>query len=385
LPLIAAPLIALTPRMVFALGIASALGLACVAAGVLRLWGRSSVWALLLLAHPTVVMISRTVMVDVMLAAFTVGAWYALSRDRRVIACALLALVVAAKPTGILIAGALIAGEAARLHPTLPRLRLLAWLVTMGLGIGAGAGLTMVLNVIATGTPKYGYAQEDLGLPLFSLGHVPHRLPWHAAGLLLCPPLLVAGMLSLWRRRAFGPLAAVIGLVAAMCSYVFVDRGRSFAETLVLAPRLILPAVAILVIGYADLIVGLIARWRRLNRWASLAVVFLPAVVCWVLASRHRAWQEGPATALASAQAAASALGERDLGLMGGAFKIGMLFPGEVVATSASASRRPAVVLCGEESASHRQPGRLFSCDLPGYDDRPLPGGFHVLVRANRP
>ena len=217
LPLIAAPICALTPRLVFGIGIASALALAGVAACLLRLWGRSPVWGLLLLAHPTVVMISRTLMVDVMLSAFTVGAWYALARDRRVLASVLTALVVLAKPTGILIAGALIAGEAVRLYPTLPRRRLLGWLATMGIGIVGAAALAAVLNVISTGTPRYGYSQEDVGAPLFSLAHIPHRLPWHAAGLLLCPPLVVVGALSLWRRRAFGPLAAVIGLVAAMC------------------------------------------------------------------------------------------------------------------------------------------------------------------------
>jgi len=384
LPLIIAPLCALGPRLMFAVGIFAALALALIGARILRMWGRSPVWALLLLAHPTVVVIARTVMVDVMLAAFAVGAWYALARERRVAAGVLTALIVAAKPPGIMIAAALIAGEAVQLWRTLPLRGLLARLAPLGIGIAAGVALTAALNVVATGTPWYGYAKQDVGAPLFSLTHIPQRLPWHAAGLLLSPPLLIAGVWPLWRRRALGPLFVVVGLVAAMSCYVFVDRGRSFAETLVLAPRLILPAVAILIIGYADVLAGLVARFPAFTRWVSVVIVVLPALVCWTLASRHRRWQEAPAEALASAHQLAAALDQRELGLMGGSFKAGMLFPGRIVAVDGTPGSHPAVVLCGEESSSHRQPGRVFHCDLPGYDDRPLPGGFHLLVRSQR-
>ena len=75
--------------------------------------GAEPVWALLVLAHPTVVIIARTVMVDLLLAALAVGAWYALACRRLVTAAALFALIVVAKPTGILIALALAAGDLA--------------------------------------------------------------------------------------------------------------------------------------------------------------------------------------------------------------------------------------------------------------------------------
>jgi hypothetical protein len=383
LPLLVAPLYALGPRVMFASGVAAALALAVIAAGLLRSWGRNPVWALLLLAHPTVVIIARTVMVDLLLATFSVGAWYALTRDRRALAALLLALVVVAKPTGVLIAGALLVGEAVRLFRASPRspdaTTRLGWAAA---GIAAGGGLTAALNIVSTGTPGYGYARFDFGGPPFAPAHIPHTLPIHLAGLALCPPLLGLGIVALWRRRALAPLAASIGLVGAMGCYLFVDTGRNFAETLTLAPRLILPAVAMLMIGYADLTAGAVERLGRSGRWVVVVVPLVPALVCLGLASRHRAWQDLPAAALAAARQEVARLGGHELGLSGGALKVGMLFPGRTVGL-VPGSAAPEVVLCCEDSASRRMPGLSFRCDMPGYDDHRLAGGFHLLVRGD--
>ncbi len=64
LPLILTPLFAIHPRLVFAAGAAAALGLTFVASRILKAWGRSPLWALIVLAHPSIVIMSRTVMAD---------------------------------------------------------------------------------------------------------------------------------------------------------------------------------------------------------------------------------------------------------------------------------------------------------------------------------
>jgi hypothetical protein len=56
-----------------------------------------------------------------------------------------------------------------------------------------------------------------------------------------------------------------------MCFYFFVDHGRTKIETLVLAPRLLLPAVAFLLVGYAEMAAGLAARFRALRRVLRLS------------------------------------------------------------------------------------------------------------------
>jgi hypothetical protein len=378
-----APLFAVSPRLLFAGGVAAALVLTGVGARLLQRWGRSPTWALLLLAHPTVVIMARTVMVDLLLAAFAVGAWYELERGRRRTAAVLLGFVVLAKPTGVLVAAALVAGEALRLLPTTPPSRLAARLFWPGVGIAAGAALTALLNFVAAGTLWYGYAQQDFGTPMFSPAHLIKSLPLHLLGLLVCPPLLILSFVSLRRRRAFAPLVASVGLIAAMGSYFFVDHGRNVVETLVLAPRLILPALAMLMIGYADLLAGLVERVGTRRRWVSVLVTVVPALVCLGLATRHRAWQTPQAEALAVARQEVARLGESQLGLSGGAFKVGMLFPGATV--DADGATAPSVVLCGEESSSRRAPGTSFRCERRGYDDRRLAAGFHVLTRQGAP
>jgi hypothetical protein len=244
-----------------------------------------------------------------------------------------------------------------------------------------GVAATAALNYVATGSLWYGYARQNVGTSLFSPAHIPHALPLHVIGLLACPPLLILGAIPLWRRRALGPLFVAIGLIAAMGCYFFVDRGRSLVETVVLAPRLILPAVAILIIGYGDLLAGLAARAGFKERLVNAVLVAVPVVVCVVLASRHHAWQRSPAAALAAAESVAMLQDPPELGLRGGAFKAGMLFRGKTIGVEANTGPRPAVVLCGEASASYRDPGASFRCQLPGYDDRPLASGFHLLVR----
>jgi hypothetical protein len=387
-PLLLTPLYALAPRLVFASGVAAALALAFVTSRALRAWGHRSTWALLVLAHPTVIVIARTVMVDLMLAAFSVGAWWALRRGRSLLSAVLFAAVVCTKPTGLVIAPALLAGEALRVRQALGRRDrpTLARLGYAGLGIGAGIIVTVALNLLGAGQLWYAYshAHQYLHGPAFRPSFFSRSAPVHAASLLLLPPLLLAGAVPLWRRRELGPLLVAAALGGLMCFYFFVDTGRSRFETLVLSQRLILPVVAFLLLGYADGLAALMARAARLWPLFAAALVLAPALTALAISTRHRRWQEPGKAALAVAETAVAERGSGELGLLHESIKVGLMFrgPTRIVAPEAAAGA-PGVVLCSEQTSSYRTAPteRLASCALPGYDDLGARDSFHVLVR----
>src|SRR5258708_23607227 len=93
---------------------------------------------------------------------------------------------------------------------------------------------------------------------------------------MLCPPLLIAGVLPFWRRRDFAAVFAIGGTIAMFSIYFFADWGIGFFDSLVLSRRLIMPAVAFLLVGYADLLAQLFAR-LPVARLARVAAVLGPA------------------------------------------------------------------------------------------------------------
>jgi hypothetical protein len=383
LPLLSAPLLALSPPLVFALGIAAALALAWMASRILREHGHDPRWGLLMLAHPTVIIMARTLMVDLLLSAFAVGAWYRLRRGRLMSAAALLALTAAAKPTGVVIAGALIAGEGLRLRLVEGRSgrSALATMAKLSAGVALGGMLAMVLNRVAGGQWWYSYERTEIHTRWFWPTHFPLTAPVHVTSLLLVPPLLILGAIPFWRRREFGPLLAIGSLTTLMCFFFFVDRGRGFVDTLVLSPRLILPSVAFLMIGYLDLLASLVERAPGLDRRLLPLTMVVPSLVCLAIAGRHRGWQAPQAAALAEASRAVAQHHAPELGIAGEASKAAILFRGDV--SVATPDNRPKVVLCATASASYRSPGTVSDCRLEGYDDRELTTGFHLLVRRD--
>ncbi len=384
-PMLIAPLLALSPRLLFASGVVAALALTWVAARALEAWGRRPFWALIFLAHPTIIMITRTVMVDVLLTAFAVGAWRALRHGRPWLAATLVALTVVAKPTGVPIAAALLVGEALRQHaPREPSA--VARLRWGGVGLAVGLALTAGFNWLEIGSifSPYGPAHRYLPRPQFWPVYFPAKAIIHLRSLLLMPPLLVLGAWPLARRRELGPLLVIVGFTLMMCFYFFVDRGPTLLETLVLAPRLILPVVAFLLLGYADGLAGWFERRSPLEHLAPVLLLILPAAVALPLSVRHRSWQEPSAAALRVASEAVSSRHAHELGVGQNADKVALLYDGQVV-EAARAGEGPDVILCSTRSASYRRPSEGQSCAMNGYDDQPLDAGFHVLTRRAAP
>lgn len=381
--LLEAPLFAVSPRLLFAVGPVSALALTFVAGRALRAWGQPSIWALVVLVHPTITIVARTAMTDLLLSAFVVGAWWAARRDRFVWAAVLAAAATPTKVYGVVVLAGLLAGEAVRERAALGRRESAAVrrVVSLAAGIAIGLAVTVALNYAANGTAWFGYEAAHRDVKPFSPVHLLTSAPVHLATLLLVPPFLVAGAWRLWRRRELGPLFAAGSLILLMCFYFFVDRGRSIVETLLLSPRLILPAVAFLLIGYADLCATALSRVAE-KPGLQLVMTLAPALIALPISVRHRAWQAQEYQALSVATAAVAAGGERVLGLTSTSTKAGMLFAGRAVAVESGA--RPEVVLCGSQYPSYRDPnapGGAYDCNLPGYQMLEARGSYSVLRR----
>jgi hypothetical protein len=381
MPLLLTPFLAISPSLLFASGVLAALAMAWVMSRALMAWGRSPRWALLVLAHPSIVLIARTVMADLVLSALAVSAWWALRSRKSAMAATLLMLVVGIKPTGILIALALSTGEWVRSRGDRSAARSLAWGAA---GMVAGVIVTAILNLVACGHLWFGYgdALATLGIPTWSPRYLLSSAPTYLTSLLLLPPLLLpAGVWVLWRRREHGPLLVVLGLTGMMCMYLFVDTGRSRIETLVLAPRLLLPVFGFLILGYADGLASVADRLPRLAPGFAGGLVLLPAVVAVSVSMPHHRWQKSGAAALSAATDRIASLGGGRLGLTYEATKAGLLYGGETAMVSKNLPQPPSVALCSTRDPSYRASFRLAHCDLAGYQEDAAFSDFHVLVR----
>jgi len=392
LSLLVAPLFAIAPGATFALGVAAAVALAWTARSIMKAWGKSPLWALLVLAHPTIVILARTVMADIPQAAAAVGAWWALKRGRAVATVAWLVLLVALKATGPVLALGVVAGEAissrrALLARDAATWRRLAWGAVGGV---LGFVLLVALNELATGKAWFAYDHSMLSTPPFWLGYLPERVPVHVTTLLLEPPLLVAGAWSYWRRRELAPLLLCGGFFALMCVYFFVDTGATRAESIVLSPRLILPVVAFLLIGYGAWLDDIVSRFANGRAEAAVrpharaavaaALVAMPLVAAAAVSFRHARFQHamGDIRVVASARARADA--GNTLGVTENACKAGVLHDGPTTLFD-PVTNPTTVVFCSVSSASHRVDQGTHSCAFPGYHAVAEEGSFYALER----
>jgi hypothetical protein len=395
--LLLAPFAAFWPRAMFALGVCEAVFLAVLARAILKSWGKSPLWAGLVLAYPTIAILARTTMADLGLATATLAGWWALRRGRRVATVAWLAILVALKPTGAVLALGVVAGEALSSRAALRARDPAAWRrVAWGVAGGAG-GLVIVVagNLLSNGRAWFDLPRAHDG-PLFELAALPRVAPLHAATILAVPPLLGLGALAYWRRRELGPLVASAGFFAMMCVYYFVDVGVNRVETLVLAPRLLLPVVTFLLVGYAALLDDLAARVGATRpadgdappspRPALAAALFvLPLAVVSGVSLAHTRSQRDMGIVRDVASAVADAHGEHTLGVTPLALKAGLLHEGPTRLYD-PAGDRPAAVFCSEVWPSHRAGARRAgahpaSCELPGYHPINARGGFFALAR----
>jgi hypothetical protein len=390
--LLLAALDEITPRATFALGVLAAIVLASTARAILKSWGKSPLWALLVLAHPTVVILARTTMADLPQAAAMLAAWWALKRGRAFATVAWLTILMALKATGAVLALAVVAGEALSSLRALRARDAATWRrLTWGAG-GGLFGFLVVLggNLLSNGHLWFDYTHGGPGLPPFSPGYFSTAAPAHVATVLLVPPLLVAGAWSYWRRRELGPLVLCSGYFAMMLVYFFVDVGPNWVETRVLAPRIILPVVVFLLVGYGAWLDDVATRLLRgvpdadgaapaLRPWAAGVLVAIPVVIVTGVSLRHQRFQG----AMAGVREVASALADAHDGTLGvteNACKAGLLHDGHTTIFDPVANR-PAIVFCSERSASYRANEGSYCCAFPGYHTVAARGGYFALAR----
>jgi hypothetical protein len=385
------PFVALTPRAIFLVTLVAAIALVALARSILVSWGKSPLWALLILSSPTVVILTRTVMGDVGQAAAMLGAWWALRRGRTVATLLWMPLLVALKPTGAVLSVAVVGVEALSSRAALRARDPATWrrFGWAALGGAVGFAVTFVSNYLENGTLWFGYRHYNLSTPPFWYTYLPERAPAHLLTLLVNPPLLIAGAWVLWRRRELGPLVLSVGYVGMMCVYYFIDNGANMLETMVLSPRLILPSIVFLLLGYGTWLEDLARRFLgarafdgagRTRPWLAALLVILPVAVCAGVSARHERFQEPMARARAVASGLADARGGV-LGLTRDAMKVGLLYHGRTTLYDEK-ENRPAVVLCNEASASHRSGDEpIRSCALDGYREIGREAGLVVLAR----
>ena len=380
--LLLVPFLAITPRAIFAVGVLAAIAMCWTAGRILKSWGTDPVWALLLLAHPSVVMISRTATADVPLAAFALGSWWALRQNRRGVAVLLFGALFAVKPTGFVLGFSLLAGEWLRFF-----LLRRGWaeardrLITSLLAVATGFACIFAGNQLTAGKWWFAYDLRFLGTPPFWFSYFPKTAPSHLRTILLFPPLLILGAVPYWRRRELGPLSLIFGFGILMCFYFFVDFGTTWVESLVLSPRLLLPVVVFLLGGYAQVGAAVVGRISGSDRWRGAVLAVGTAAITLFVAARHARWQAPMADARRAAEQIAKELGSDELGVAPQAAKAGLLFPGRTpfVAPSNANTR---VVLCSHRSASYRAPNDgAYSCAFPGYRSHVRVGDFEILVR----
>jgi hypothetical protein len=243
------------------------------------------------------------------------------------------------------------------------------------MGTALGLALALLLNLLATGGVSYAYSASAQGFELSALASSGVA---YLGTLFLAPPLLVLGTIPFWKRRDLGPLLVVAGLLAMMSLYRFVDTGRTPLETLFLAPRLILPVVAFLLVGWARLVDGIAVRCH-LAPWITPVLLVAAPIAAHAAGSMHARLLEPASEARTAAEAIVPARSADVLGVTPNAFKAGVLsrLPVRAVVPGAPA---PAVVLCSSEADSARSPAPASDCDVPGYEAAWKGGRFAVLT-----
>jgi hypothetical protein len=217
--------------------------------------GRSPLWAALVLCHPTLALYSRTIMGDEPAA---LG-----------LSCALLAFVATNRPgvlAGIAIGVAAVMRYQAGVVLPFFALAILAaphvnqrgrqalYCLIAG---GAFAAALMVYNLVLYGNPTGLVGQGS-----FSLAYLPKNLAFYVLSLSVIWPLMILAPAFDRSRARYAVLAITVPLLLLTSCWYFQDRHSSWAFTLVLVARLIIPVIPPLVVSYAGCLEEIL-----LDRW----------------------------------------------------------------------------------------------------------------------
>lgn len=242
---------------------------------LLRKRGLSSLWALLYFAQPASVLFSRTLMAESLSSALCVGLLLAADSRRAWMVGLLATSGLLVKPSMEIAALPFVVG----------------WLL---LEVTADRRLKATLQVVAGAlVPLFSWAWlfwTDLaGSPGYMFFVTPRPSLRHVTVLLVTLAFAWPGIpLGLLRARP-SERAGVLGNLAVLVFYEYDYIGPSWAATLVVGSRLLLPAVIMLLPGYAFLLSALPSSARREIALALLVcALILPPLLMKGLASRRK-------------------------------------------------------------------------------------------------
>jgi hypothetical protein len=290
------PLTAIHWRLAFVLGPLLLVAGALLFARLLAREGLDRRWALLYLLYPPLVLSARTLMPETAAALLATGALLGLSGGRRgrLLSGFLLGLGTLFHLGGLLTLGLVAVGAAEMGRP--------AWTAADSPAMvpeRTAARLLSAVEVLLGALPALAllalWRDVTLGSPLasgaeggFSLANVPNHLLVYLCSLLVAWPLMLLAPIA-WRGRLRLPvLWLAAGTVLAMSAWSFLDSGRSAYETVILGPRLILPAAPAFLLAYAGLLDGLRRRLGAgLRTPAAAAGVALALAACIGVSAAH--------------------------------------------------------------------------------------------------
>jgi hypothetical protein len=261
-------------RAVFASGMALHLLMTAAGAALLARLGRSPLWAVLLLFHPTLAIYSRTVMADGASGAGLLMAALGVASGAPVGAGLAVGLAAAMRYHSAL-ALPLVAGSF--VYPpdpgTTPRSR--SRNAAVCLLAGALAGMLLVAyNLAVYGTPNEPFTARRGRFSVEFL--VPHLIFYASSLMVVWPGMLVAPLLDRSRIRWL-TRGVIVVFLGPLLFYYFHDRASGWLETAVVGQRLIQVALPLWVVSYA----GVLDDWvasplrRRVGERAWVALVAL--------------------------------------------------------------------------------------------------------------
>ncbi|MBN2537565.1 hypothetical protein JXB37_04755 [candidate division WOR-3 bacterium] len=238
--------------------------------------GADRAWSLLWLFYPTAVLFSRTLMSDLAAAVFTLAGFLLVARRKWFFAGLVLGLGCLVRySSGILAVAAL----ALALLSGRGRLRSTALLA---LGLVPGAALCLGWNWHAYGGP--------LQFPMYLTGrfhwaYLGRNLSFYLPALLALYPLMLLAPLAVRRGRRLLVALPAGALIAAYLFYDYLPGGAP-AEQLLVGLRFLLPAIALLALGYAAAL-DRVARELRGLAWLRWPVTALLVAAATLVNWRH--------------------------------------------------------------------------------------------------
>ena len=267
-------------RAVFVSGLLLALAGTALFALILRKLAPEAdpAWALLYLFYPAVVLLSRTIMSDLLAATLVLAAFYCLLRSRGWVFASGLLLgfaCLARYSNAILLPVFLLLA----LRPTGPRLRLVLLFIA---GFAPLAGVIAAYNAYAYGSP-FSFPMYLTGN--FSPAYFLHNVWYYGTALVILYPLMLAAPLLAGRGRRLLLGLPAYTVLGVYCFFSFTYDVPNLPARLTIGLRYLLPGLPFFMLAFVLAADRLLGRLRA--GWLKYAAVGGMALLSVVIQFRH--------------------------------------------------------------------------------------------------